>query len=109
MDEASHIRGTGFGMTFLEMMEDLHPIDLVAGGCSISVRLERGGTGGPVIAVIPADMTHAAMGIWSFDISAAVDAEIWPDDVVSVVAEYSTPHPIKIRQAKALIHPFRSA
>lgn len=109
LDEAIHIRGTGFGMVFLEMLEDLDPIDLIAGDCDISLKLERGSIGGPVIATLAADLSLGDMGLWSVELDPEDDAEIWPLDVVYAVAEYTTPAMVKIRQAKAIIHPYRSA
>lgn len=104
LEEAIRIDGTGFGMAFLEMAEDLHPLDLMADGCGVLVKLEQGAIGGPVIAEIHADLSLGYMGIWSFDMTPEEVADVWPADEVFVVAEYNAPTSVSIRQPKAIIY-----
>lgn len=108
MDEAIHMRGTSFGMVFADLSEDLFVIDMADGGCAVSVRLEQGGVGGPLIGEIDADLTYRDMGVWSFEVPALETAQ-WPIDVIAVVAEYQPATGEPFREPKAIIHPYRSA
>lgn len=94
-------------MAFCELSEDLYVIDMADGESTVSVKLEQGGVGGPVLADVAADLTYRDMGVWFIEVPAEQTAE-WPLDVIAVVAEYQPPTGALIRETKALIHPYRS-
>lgn len=94
-------------MAFCELSEDLYVIDMADGESSVSVTLEQGGAGGPVLAHVPADLTFRDMGVWFIEVPAEETAS-WPLDVIAVVAEYQPATGTPFREPKALIHPYRS-